>query len=70
MSNFVYQDPFPLGQDTTKYRRLEGSEKYVSVTQFNGDEMLKVDPEALKVLNRSAAGILAGTAAYIAARAA
>ena len=27
-------------------------------------------PEALKVLNRSAAGILAGTAAYIAARAA
>ena len=54
MSNFVYQDPFPLGQDTTKYRRLEGSEKYVSVTQFNGDEMLKVDPEALKVLAKEA----------------
>ena len=54
MSNFVYQDPFPLGQDTTQYRRLEGSEKYVSVTQFNGDEMLKVDPEALKVLAKEA----------------
>ncbi|MDO5674313.1 MAG: fumarate hydratase [bacterium] len=54
MSNFVYQDPFPLGQDTTKYRLLDGSKKYVSVEQFGGEEMLKVDPEALKVLAKEA----------------
>ncbi|MGI6638854.1 MAG: fumarate hydratase [Desulfobulbus sp.] len=54
MSNFVYQDPLPLGQDTTNYRRLEGSEKYVSVQAFNGEEILKVAPEALEVLAKEA----------------
>ena len=54
MSNFVYQDPFPLGQDNTKYRRLDGSEKFVSVEQFGGEEMVKVAPEALKVLAKEA----------------
>lgn len=54
MSNFVYQDPLPLGPDTTRYRRLEGSEKYVSVEQFAGEDVLRVDPEALKVLARTA----------------
>lgn len=54
MSNFVYQDPLPLGQDTTSYRRLEGSEKYVSVQAFNGEEILKVAPEALEVLAKEA----------------
>ena len=54
MSNFVYQDPFPLGPDSTQYRRLEGSEKYVSVEQFAGEEVLKVAPEALKVLANAA----------------
>ncbi|NQS71320.1 MAG: fumarate hydratase [Desulfobulbaceae bacterium] len=54
MSNFVYQDPLPLGQDTTSYRRLEGSEKYVSVQAFNGEEVLKVAPEALEVLAKEA----------------
>ncbi len=54
MSNFVYQDPLPLGQDSTRYRRLEGSEKFVSVEPFNGQEILKIDPEALKVLARAA----------------
>ena len=54
MSNFVYQDPLPLGPDTTSYRRLEGSEKYVSVEQFAGEDVLRVDPEALKVLARTA----------------
>ena len=28
---FVYQDPYPLGKDTTSYRKIEGSEKYVTV---------------------------------------
>ncbi len=50
MPEFKYQEPFPLGKDQTKYRRLEGSEKYVSVVQFDGKEVLKVDPEALTLL--------------------
>lgn len=51
---FTYQDPFPLTKDTTKYRKLEGSEKYVSVAQFDGKDVLKVAPEALTVLANAA----------------
>jgi fumarate hydratase, class I len=51
---FVYQDPYPLGQDKTRYRRVEGSEKYVSVASFEGRDILKVDPEALTVLANEA----------------
>ena len=46
---FEYQDPYPLGADRTTYRKMEGSEKYVSVASFDGNEILKVDPEALTV---------------------
>ncbi len=51
---FVYQDPFPLGKDQTTYRKLEGSEKYVSVRSFEGREVLAVDPEALTILANTA----------------
>jgi fumarate hydratase, class I len=51
---FVYQDPFPLGEDKTRYRRVEASEKYVSVASFEGRDVLKVDPEALTVLANEA----------------
>jgi fumarate hydratase class I len=51
---FVYQDPFPLGPDTTPYHRLEGSEKYVRVDRFGDDEVLRIRPEALTVLTREA----------------
>ncbi len=51
---FVYQDPFPLEPDTTEYRKLEGSERYVSIGIFDGQEVLKVAPEALAVLTRAA----------------
>ena len=54
MAGFVYQDPFPLGKDETKFRLLEGSGKYVSTETFNGQEVLKVDPEGLKVLANQA----------------
>ncbi|MBM9537271.1 fumarate hydratase [Desulfobulbus alkaliphilus] len=54
MADFVYQDPFPLGKDETKYRLLEGSAKYVSVETFNGEEILTVAPEGLKVLANQA----------------
>ena len=42
---FVYQDPFPLGQDQTQYRKVEGSEKYVSVRSFEGNEILTSLPK-------------------------
>lgn len=51
---FVYQEPFPLSKDTTKYRKIEGSEKYVSVVSFEGKEIVKVDPEALTVISNEA----------------
>ena len=51
---FVYQDPYPLGEDKTKYRKVEGSEKYVSIASFEGNEILKVDPEALTILANEA----------------
>lgn len=54
MPEFVYQEPLPLGADTTSYRKLEGSEKYVRVERFGGREVLVVAPEALTVVAREA----------------
>ncbi|MDR2149108.1 MAG: fumarate hydratase [Tannerella sp.] len=49
---FKYQDPFPTGQDTTEYYLL--TKDYVSTTSFEGKEMLKVEPEALTLLSKTA----------------
>ena len=49
---FQYQDPFPLGKDTTQYRSI--GKDGVSVAQFDGKEILKVDPSALETLAREA----------------
>ncbi|MBD1399087.1 fumarate hydratase [Pelovirga terrestris] len=54
MPQFTYQDPMPMGADTTRYYKIEGSEKYVTVSNFDGKEVIKVDPEALKVLSNAA----------------
>ena len=54
MADFVYQEPFPLGKDETKYRKLEGSEQYVSAVDFDGQNILKVDPEGLTTLANQA----------------
>jgi fumarate hydratase class I len=48
----LWQDPFPLATDDTPYRRLDG--EHVSVATFDGHDMLKVDPEALTLLARTA----------------
>jgi fumarate hydratase, class I len=50
----VYQEPFPLAKDETNYYKIEGSEKYVSVAEFDGKPVVKVDPEALTVLANQA----------------
>ncbi|MDE6192302.1 MAG: fumarate hydratase [Muribaculum sp.] len=49
---FVYQEPFPMSADTTEYYHLTSD--YVKVENWNGHEMLVVDPEALRVLARNA----------------
>jgi fumarate hydratase class I len=49
---FFYQDPLPLGADDTEYRLL--SKDGVSVAEFEGREILKVDPAALAYLAREA----------------
>jgi fumarate hydratase class I len=49
---FVYQDPFPLGKDDTEYRLL--TRDYVSVTQFDGREILKIEPEGLTLVANEA----------------
>ena len=54
MPDFKYQDPLPLGPEKTSYYKIEGSEKYVTTVNFDGQDMLKVDPEALTVLANTA----------------
>ncbi len=49
---FKYQKPFPLGKDHTDYYLL--SKEYISTAQFEGREILKVQPEALRLLARTA----------------
>lgn len=51
---FVYQDPYPLGKDSTSYRKIEGSEQYVTVEQFAGKDVVRVCPEALAILANEA----------------
>ena len=49
---FKYQETFPLGKDTTEYYLL--SKDFVSTSNFDGQEMLKVAPEALTFLAQHA----------------
>ena len=49
---FVYQDPLPLEPDSTEFRLL--SKDGVSLSSFEGREILKVDPGALTHLAREA----------------
>jgi fumarate hydratase class I len=48
MSEFVFHEMFPLGEDSTPYRKLTGD--YVSTSSFEGARMVKVRPEALTLL--------------------
>ncbi|WP_416503156.1 class I fumarate hydratase FumA [Enterobacter kobei] len=54
MSNkpFIYQNPFPLSHDDTEYYLL--TKENVSVAEFEGQEILKVEPEALTLLAQQA----------------
>ncbi len=52
MTEFAYQEMFPLGEDETEYRLL--TEEYVETATFEGETVLKVDPQALSVLAEEA----------------
>ncbi|MBI3097956.1 MAG: fumarate hydratase [Planctomycetes bacterium] len=49
---FEYREPFPLAPDRTKYRLL--TKDFVSVSTFEGQEVLKVDPSALTLITQQA----------------
>jgi len=50
MADFTYQAPFPLGADQTKYQKIEGSEQFIHIHQFNGQDIIQVDAEGLATL--------------------
>ena len=52
VSEFKYQPIIELGKDDTEYRHL--TSEFVSVEEFDGQEILKVDPEALTFLAKTA----------------
>jgi fumarate hydratase class I len=52
MPEFAFRDLFDLGEDATQYRKLTGD--FVSSTNFDGDSVLKVDPQALTMLSAEA----------------
>lgn len=49
---FYYQKPFPMGKDDTEYYLL--TKDHVSVTEFEGKEIVKVAPEGLTLLAQHA----------------
>ena len=52
MSEFFYQEPFPIQRDTAKYRKI--SDDYVTVESYGEREILKVDPKGLELLAQEA----------------
>ncbi len=54
MAEFKYAPMFQLGKDTTEYYLIPGSEKLVSTASFEGQTVLKVSPEALTLMARTA----------------
>ncbi len=52
MPQFSYQDPFPTGKDDTKYKLL--AKGYVSIANFDGKQILKVEREGLEFIANQA----------------
>jgi fumarate hydratase, class I len=50
--DFFYQEPFPIGKDETEYYLL--TKDHVSVVEFEGKKILKVDPKGLTKLANTA----------------
>jgi fumarate hydratase, class I len=52
MADFIYEKPFQLEKDTTKYRLL--TSEYVQLINAGSRKILKVDPRGLELLARTA----------------
>lgn len=52
MADFIYQKPFPIQKDTTKYRLL--TKEFLSTIEVDGRKILKVDPKGLELLAKEA----------------
>jgi fumarate hydratase class I len=52
MADFFYQDPYPIQQDKTEYRKI--SSDFVTIEKYGDREILRVDPKALEVLTQEA----------------
>jgi len=50
--DFIYQDPYPLGEDKTEYRLV--SSEFVTTENFDGQDIIKVKPEGLTFLAETA----------------
>ncbi len=50
--DFKFSEPFPLGKDETNYYLL--TKEYVSLSEFDGKPVLKIEPEGLTKLARAA----------------
>lgn len=50
--SFHYQDPFPMLKDTTEYYLL--TKDHVSVSEFEGKEILKISPQGLTLMAQMA----------------
>ena len=49
MADFIYQEPFEMGEDTTQYRLI--TKDYVSVEQCGDRQILRIDPKGLELLS-------------------
>lgn len=52
MMRYQYTKMFPLESDSTDYRKISSS--HVSEVSFEGQKLLKIDPEALRLLTETA----------------
>ncbi|MDD5570283.1 MAG: fumarate hydratase [Bacteroidales bacterium] len=52
MADFIYEKPFQIEKDSTKYRLL--TKDYVQVIEAGGKKTLKVDPKGLELLAKEA----------------
>ena len=52
MADFAFHEMFPLGEDTTSYRKLTAD--FVSTAPFEGAKVLKVDRRGIAQLSREA----------------
>ena len=50
MSEFFYQEPYPIKQDKTEYRKI--SSDYVKMEKCGDREILRIDPKGLEVLSQ------------------